>query len=57
MTSIESRPVVYFPSLTDEELISYADSYAKTLLEQVLLVRLKLSIERNEDAELQKLCA
>lgn len=41
---------LYLPALTDEELIRYADSYAETPLERALLERLKLSIERNENA-------
>lgn len=46
--SIESRLAVYLPSLTDEELISYADSYAETSLEKELLVRLKNLIDEPE---------
>lgn len=46
--SIKSRPVVYFPSLTDEELISYADSYAETLLEGELLARVKILLDESD---------
>lgn len=48
-TSIKTRPVVYFPSLTNEELISYADSYGETLLEGELLVRVKCLLEECDD--------
>lgn len=47
---LETRPVVYFPSLTDEELLSYAESYSETSLEKELSVRLKHFLEESDDA-------
>lgn len=47
--SIELRPVVYFPTMTDEELVSYAESYSETNLEKELSIRLKSFLEENDD--------
>ena len=38
--SVESRPVVYLPTMTDEEVIAYAQTHAATSLEYALLTRL-----------------
>lgn len=47
--SIESRPAVYFPTMTDKELVAYAESYMETNLERELLERMKkLTDERVE---------
>lgn len=49
MMNIESRPVVYFPTMTDEELVAYAESYSATNLEKELSVRLKTFLEEKDD--------
>ena len=50
-TSVESRPAVYFSSMTTEELISYAESFAVTAMEKALLAALK-----SENEERQPTC-
>lgn len=47
---IGSRPVVYFPTSTAEELLSYAESYAETALEKALTEIMKVLIEESVDA-------
>ena len=47
--SIESRPVVYFPTMTDDELVTFAESYSATSLERELCIRLKSLLEEVED--------
>lgn len=51
--SIKSRPVVYFPSLTDEELISYADTYGETLLERELLARVRSLVDGSDELRVE----
>lgn len=42
----KDRPAMYFPTMTTEELIDYADSYAITSLETELLERLKNLLDK-----------
>lgn len=38
---IENRPAIFLPTQTNEELLSFAESYASTALEKELTSRLK----------------
>lgn len=53
--STTNRPVVGFLILTDEEVVNYAESYSETPLEVELCKRLKILIEEERDAKLEKL--
>lgn len=49
--SIESRPKVYFPTMTKGEIVNYAESYAETELEKALLEKLDYDTDKGEAEE------
>ena len=49
--SIENRPAVYFPSMSDDEVIRYAETHAETTLEKTLVDRIN---KRHEPAKVEQ---
>ena len=48
--STESRPTMYFETMSAEEIINYAESYSETALEKAMLRHMKLFADK-EDRE------
>lgn len=46
---LEDRPTVYFPSMTENEVVCYAETYAETALEKCLLELLLDRIDNHDE--------
>ena len=52
--SVEQRPAIYLPSLNDQELITYSESFAGTKLETELTKRLVLALDGKNAARTRR---